>query len=73
MEKYRPPINYTNFVFRFNSPGNYEVIYRSEATGQQSSALITDIDLINATKNSSKPKKADLIRLKKYIKQQNTK
>lgn len=62
----RQKINITDFSFKFLSAGHYKVEYQSPATGRRWSALVRDMPIIDATKNSYSPKQKDLETLK-YI------
>lgn len=53
-----------DFDFTFAGYGHYKVTYTSPATGKQWSATISDMELVDATKNSDNPKRKDLEMLK---------
>lgn len=56
--------------FKFIPEGHriYRVIYTSPVTGGRWTAFVTDMALINATKNSENPKRKDLENLKRICK-----
>lgn len=58
----------TDFYFQFKGAGHYKVTYTSPVTGKQWSKLVTDMPLIDLTKNSESPKKKDLEELKRIVK-----
>lgn len=60
-----------DFGFRFVGSGHYHVTYYSPKTDKFWTALITDMSLIDATKNADEPKKKDLEHLKKVVKRNN--
>jgi hypothetical protein len=62
------PIRLCHFTFVFVGSGQYRVTYTSPNTGKSLAATITDMTLIDKTKNSECPKRTDLERLKKAIK-----
>lgn len=53
-----------DFDFTFAGYGHYKVTYTSPATGKQWSITTTDMELVDATKNSDNPKRKDLEMLK---------
>lgn len=53
-----------DFDFKPAGYGHYKVTYTSPATGKQWSATISDMELVDATKNSDEPKRKDLEILK---------
>jgi hypothetical protein len=58
-----------DFAFIFAGYGHYKVIYTSPVTGKEWSRTITDMPLIDATKNADDyPKRKDLNTLKKIVK-----
>ena len=57
-----------NFDFKFKGYGHYEVTFTSPKTGKQWTFITSDMQLIDATKNSDNPKKQDLEILKKLCK-----
>jgi hypothetical protein len=61
-------INIQDFSFIFVGYGHYKVTYTSPATGKSWSKTISDMPLIDATKNAESPKRKDLERLKKIVK-----
>ena len=61
-------ISKLDFTFRIKSYGCYEVTYQSPTTRKCWTALITDMTLIDATKNEDNPLKKNLNILKKYCK-----
>lgn len=62
------PIRLRHFTFVFVGSGQYRVTYTSPNTRKSLAATITDMTLIDKTKNSECPKRTDLERLKKAIK-----
>ena len=64
-------ISITDFSFQFSGNGYYIVTYTSPITGNRWHKFIFNNDILNATMNSSKPKKKDLIQLKNRIKNNN--
>ncbi len=60
-------ISISNFNFRFSGYGHYVVTYTSN-TGKSFQNAITDMELIDKTKNCDNPKKVDLNRLKTLCK-----
>lgn len=62
------PIRLCHFTFVFVGSGQYRITYTSPNTGKSLAATITDMTLIDKTKNSECPKRTDLERLKKAIK-----
>jgi hypothetical protein len=57
-----------DFSFTFAGSGHYKVIYTSPATFSSWRNMISDMTLIDATKNSDNPKRKDLNWLKKAVK-----
>lgn len=57
-----------DFRFEFIGYGHYRVTYTSPKTGKQWSNTITDMPLIDATKNVEEPKRKDLDELKRMCK-----
>ena len=57
-----------NFRFEFMGYGHYKISYQSPKTGKVFKKTITDMELIDKTKNSECPKKSDLEKLKRLIK-----
>jgi hypothetical protein len=60
--------NLTDFTFRFEGRGAYTVIYTSPKTGKTWRRYITDMMLIDRTKNADEPKRKDLDILKYIVK-----
>lgn len=63
------PIRLCHFTFIFVGYGQYRVTYTSPNTGKIWAATINDMTLIDKTKNAECPKRTDLERLKKAIKE----
>lgn len=63
------PIRLCHFTFVFVGSGQYRVTYTSPNTMKIWAATITDMTLIDKTKNSECPKRTDLERLEKAIKE----
>jgi hypothetical protein len=61
-------IQLSDFNFQFTGYGHYKVTYTSPKTGKQWSRTTTDMQLIDATKNSDSPKIKDLKTLKSFCK-----
>jgi hypothetical protein len=61
-------INITDFNFEFSGYGHYKVTYTSPKTGKEWRKTITNMELIDATKNEDYPKLKNLIELKSTIK-----
>ena len=57
-----------NFEFTPASYGRYFVTYKSPKTGREWVRTVEDMGLIDKTRNADEPKKADLQRLKKFVK-----
>lgn len=58
-----------DFRFEFTGYGHYKVTYTSPTTGKQWTKTITDMPLIDATKNADdEPKRCDLETLKRVCK-----
>ena len=57
-----------DFTFEFKGAGHYKVTYTSPKTGKQWSKTITDMTIIDVTKNCENPKKKDLNHLKFMVK-----
>jgi hypothetical protein len=57
----------TDFKFTFSGYGHYKVTYTNPKTGKSFSKTISDMHLIDATKNADTPKKRDLKALKDLI------
>lgn len=60
-----------DFDFRFLGRGAYNVTYTSPNTGKQWSNIITDMEIIDATKKTDYPKIKDLNILKRMVKRYN--
>lgn len=58
-----------DFKFEFVGYGHYKVTYISPVTGRRHSKTVSDMELIDATKNAEFPKRKDLNKLKQFIKQ----
>lgn len=58
----------SDFNFKFTGHGHYLVTYTSPKTGKQWSRTITDMTIIDATKNEDTPKHKDLEQLKRIVK-----
>lgn len=63
-----PKITLSDFRFKFTGAGHYKVTYTSPATYKQWTKLITDMPLIDLTKNADEPRKKDLEQLKRTVK-----
>lgn len=61
-------IDKTDFRFRPSGFGQYDVTYTSPATRKRWTAHITDMELIDRTKNEDVPKRKDLEMLKYIVK-----
>lgn len=61
-------ISISDFEFRAAGYGHYRVTYTRPITGKKWSAVIDDMTIIDATKNSDNPKKKDLESLKRICK-----
>ena len=61
-------ISISDFCFKFKGHGHYLVIYTSPTTGKQWSKTITDMTIVDATKNEDQPKVKDLNHLKWMVK-----
>ena len=57
-------ISKSDFTFLPAGHGQYHVTYQSPRTGIKWTTLITDMELIDATKNSENPKIKDLEKLR---------
>lgn len=57
-----------DFKFTQTGYGRYDVTYTSPKTGRTYSCTVTDMILIDATKNEDDPRQADLIELKRRCK-----
>ncbi len=61
-------ISIYDFHFEFAGYGHYKVTYTSPKTGKQWCRTVSDMTLIDDTKNADNPKKKDLECLKRYVK-----
>ena len=61
-------ISISDFHFKFAGYGHYTVTYTSPVTEKQWERTITDMTIIDATKNEDDPKIKDLKHLKKIVK-----
>lgn len=61
-------ISISDFSFRFSGYGHYKVTYKSPVTGREWSKTVSDMPLIDATKNAEQPKIKDLEALRRIIK-----
>jgi len=61
-------IKLSDFNFRFEGRGAYQVTYTSPKTGKSWTTRTTDMHLIDATKNADEPKIKDLNKLKNRCK-----
>jgi hypothetical protein len=66
MKTIKPHI--TDFRFDFVGHGHYKVTYTSPVTGKSWSRVITNMELIDSTKNSDEPKTRYLEDLKRTVK-----
>jgi len=57
-----------NFQFEFAGHGHYRVTYTSPKTAKQWSKVISDMELIDLTKNEDNPTKKNLNILKRAVK-----
>lgn len=62
-----------NFMFQYANYGIWKVTYISPKTGERWSAGVTDLDLIERTKNTRFPKSEDLLKLLSICKNNTTK
>lgn len=60
----RTRIQLSDFNFQLSGYGHYRVTYTSPVTGKQWSTVISDMTLVDATKNADEPKRKDLEALK---------
>lgn len=58
----------SDFTFTFSGYGHYLVTYTSPKTGKTWSKMITDMTIIDDTRNADDPKQKDIDRLKKIVK-----
>lgn len=61
-------MNKQEFNFEFAGHGHYRVTYTSPKTGKQWSKVISDMELIDLTKNEDSPTKKNLNILKRAVK-----
>lgn len=61
-------ISISDFVFEFAGYGHYKATYTSPVTGERWSRTISDMTIIDATRNSDEPNAKDLERLKRICK-----
>lgn len=61
-------LSINNFRFKLTGYGRYEVTYTSPKIGKQWKASITDMSLIDDTKNAEEPRQYDLRRLLYLVK-----
>lgn len=57
-----------DFDFELVGYGRYNVTYTSPTTGKRWNKSITDMEVIDATKNAECPKRCDLDLLKRMVK-----
>ena len=61
-------IKLSDFYFNFKGHGHYKVTYKSPITNKCWTSTTSDMQLIDATRNSDSPKIKDLNELKKMCK-----
>lgn len=61
-------LSINDFQFKPTGYGRYEVTYTSPKIGKQWKTIITDMSLIDATKNTEEPRQFDLRRLLRLVK-----
>lgn len=61
-------LSINDFRFKLTGYGRYEVTYTSPKIGKQWKASITDMRLIDDTKNAEEPRQYDLRRLLHFVK-----
>ena len=61
-------ISLSDFTFTFKGYGHYLVSFTSRKTGKKWSKLITDMTIVDKTKNEDDPKICDLEQLKRIVK-----
>lgn len=61
-------IDISDFDFELRSHGIYKVTFTSRKTGKTWSSIISEMSIIDATKNTEEPKVKNLIRLKELCK-----
>ena len=62
------PFHQRNFSFQYANYGIWKVTYISPKTGERWSAGVSDLDLIERTKNARFQKEADLMKLGRLCK-----
>lgn len=62
------PFHQRNFSFQYANYGIWKVTYISQKTGERWSAGVSDLDLIERTKNARFPKETDLMKLGRLCK-----
>ena len=67
------PFHQRNFSFQYANYGIWKVTYISPKTGERWSAGVSDLGLIERTKNARFPKEADLMKLVRLCKGMNPK
>lgn len=69
MTRTSPKISKSDFIFEFQGRGAYKVRYVSPVTGKKTAyKYITEMELIDRTKNAENPLIKDLIDLKRLCK-----
>lgn len=58
----------SNFDFEFKGYGHYKVTYTSPVTGKKWSKTISDMEIIDKTRNEDEPTQGNLRRLKRVVK-----
>jgi hypothetical protein len=61
-------ISVSDFYFKFQGYGHYEVVYTSPVTKKKWGVVTSDMPLIDATKNEESPKVKHLQELKRLCK-----
>lgn len=61
-------ISLTDFSFVKDSCGHFFVRFTSRNTRKSWVALVTDMTMIDSTRNSEDPRRADLVRLRRHCK-----
>lgn len=56
-----------NFEFKFVGSGHYMVTYQTDIRGDYWSCLVTDMAMIDLTKNAEYAKSIDINRLRSYV------
>lgn len=67
------PFHQRHFSFQYANYGIWKVTYTSPTTGERWSAGVSDLDLIERTKNARFPREADLWKLGRICKRMNPK